>query len=87
MQLVGSEGGAGLCFIEINFMGGCWMDVGWLEKAEIKSTQPSWSWSWAELANKDSLDENNFKVKLCCLKILKHFQRQPISYESERIHK
>ena len=28
-----------------------WMDVGWLEKAEIKPTQPSWSWSWAELVN------------------------------------
>ena len=27
------------------------MDVGWLEKAEIKPTQPSWSWSWAELVN------------------------------------
>ena len=28
-----------------------WMDVGWLEKAELKPTQPSWSWSWAELVN------------------------------------
>ena len=27
-----------------------WM-VGWLEKAEIKPTQPSWSLSWAELGN------------------------------------
>ena len=27
-----------------------WLD-GWLEKAEIKPTQPSWSWSWAELVN------------------------------------
>ena len=26
--------------------------VGWLEKAEIKPTQPSWSWSLAELGNK-----------------------------------
>ena len=25
--------------------------VGCLEKAEIKPTQPSWSWSWAELVN------------------------------------
>ena len=29
------------------------MLVGWLEKAEIKPTQPSWSLSWAELGNKD----------------------------------
>ena len=28
---------------------GRWLVVGWLEKAEIKPTQPSWSWSLAEL--------------------------------------
>ena len=29
-----------------------WMlDVGCFEKAEIQPTQPSWSWSWAELVN------------------------------------
>ena len=28
---------------------------GWLEKAEIKPTQPSWSWSLAELGNKELL--------------------------------
>ena len=35
------------------YRGGGWLDVGWLEKAEIKPTQPSWSLSWAELGNKD----------------------------------
>ena len=32
-------------------MVGCWMDFGWLEKAELKPTKPNWSWSWAELVN------------------------------------
>ena len=31
-------------------MVGCWPD-GWLENIELKPTQPSWSWSWAELGN------------------------------------
>ena len=36
--------------LDVGWMDG-WMDVGWLEKAEIMPTQPSWSWSWAELVN------------------------------------
>ena len=28
-----------------------WLD-GWLEKPEIKPTQPSWNWGWAEFVNK-----------------------------------
>ena len=59
---------AGLCFIEINFIGwlyvgwkdvGCWMDE-WLEKAKIKPTQPSWSLSWVSL-------EELYKELACAL--------------------
>ena len=31
-------------------MVGCWMDVGWLEKAELKPTQPSLAGAWLSLA-------------------------------------
>ena len=40
-----------LYWVDVGWMDRCWMDVGWLEKVEIKLTQPSWSWSWAELVN------------------------------------
>ena len=57
---------AELCFVKINFIGvgGGWM-VGWLEKAEIKPTQPSWSWSLAELGN--------FRLLLCNVIINKRY--------------
>ena len=46
-----------------------WMDVGWLEKVELKPTQPSWGWSWAELVNRlitMRSQANCFEVVLFC---------------------
>ena len=39
---------------------GCWMDIGWLEKAELKPTQPSLAGAWLSLAIKQR-NANNSK--------------------------
>ena len=37
--------------------------VGWLEKAEIKPTQPSLSWSWAEVVKNNDLEPDMRKFE------------------------
>ena len=64
---------AGLCFIEINFIGwldGCWMDVGWMDvgcwmvgESGIKANSAQFSWSLAELGN-ILVDFKNYLLEL-----------------------
>ena len=40
--------------MDVGWMDGCLMDVGWLEKAELKPTQPSLAGAWLSLAKTSS---------------------------------